>query len=185
MSLIKLFDNLPDGRRAQGQMYKLNHVVLCAILSIMCGAKSYRDINRFIKVHIERLNRLFGITWKRAPAHTTLRGILCLIKKEVLEFYFRQYSQAMIEEREGHEKAKIVIAIDGKALKGSFDHTNEQGIIGLVSAYCAQSQLILGHLDVGNADHELTVVRDLLQGFGLKNCIYTLDALHCQKKHLI
>ena len=37
MSLIKLLEDLPDIRRAQGRMYKLNHVLvsLCRIVDFM------------------------------------------------------------------------------------------------------------------------------------------------------
>ena len=184
MSLIKLFEDLPDVRRRQGQMYGLNYVLVCSVLSILSGAKSYRDIHRFIKIHLNRLNGLFGTTWKKAPAYTTIRGILSGTKKEILEWYFRRHShQFLPSDTEVDQKMKTVIAVDGKGLNGSFDYSNEQNIIGLISAYCAESELILGHIEVENDDCELAAVQRMLQGFGLKDCLYTLDALHCQKKH--
>jgi hypothetical protein len=179
MSLIQLFEDFPDPRRRQGQRYALNVILVSSILSILCGARSYRDIHRFIKQHLKGLKKLLDMNWERAPAHTTIRDILKNLKKEVLEWYFRQHSAALSAHNPGE---KPVVAIDGKALKGSFNHVTNQPIVGLVSAYCVNNQLILGHIETQDNDSELPAVQQLLRGFGVKGSIYTLDALHCQKK---
>lgn len=181
MGLIKLLNDLPDARRAQGQRYRLSHVLACSILAILSGGRSYRDIQRFIKIHIKRLNALFGIHWKRAPAHTTLRDILKGIKKQVLEFYFRQHSQ-LLGAHMSPNKKRAIVAIDGKVLKGSFDRIQDKGALNLISAYCSKGNFILGHIEAEDKSNEIPAVQQLLQGFGLKDCIYTMDALHCQKK---
>lgn len=183
MSLIKLFEDLPDARRKQGQRYALNHIVVASVLSILSGARSYRDIQRFMKAHLERLNTLFGIKWKRAPAHTTLRDILKGLKQQVFEWYFRQHSKSL---REGAtQDKKTLVAIDGKVLRRSFDNMADKGSLNLIGAYCLDSDLILGHIEACDKSNEIPAVQQLLKGFGLKNCLYTMDAIHCQKKQLI
>jgi hypothetical protein len=42
--LLGLLADVPDPRRAQGQIYKLPHVLLFSILAIVTGANSYRGI---------------------------------------------------------------------------------------------------------------------------------------------
>ena len=183
VSLIKLFEDLPDLRRKQGQRYALNHILVSSVLSILCGARSYRDIQRFIKVHLERLNTLFGIKWKRAPAHTTLRDILKGLKQQVFEWYFREHSKSLREEVSPDKKT--LVAIDGKVLSKSFDNMEDKGSLNLIGAYCLDSDLILGHIETPDKSNEIPAVQQLLSGFGLKNCLYTMDAIHCQKKQLI
>ena len=183
MSLLKLLDDLPDNRRAQGQRYKLNYLLLCSILSILCGARSYRDIHRFIKIHLENLKHLFGMNWKRAPAHSTLQATLAGVKKGALEWYFRQHAQSLSTEKSSN-KGELCVAIDGKALRGSFDHLNDKGALNLISMYCSTHEFILGHIEAEDKSNEIPAVQRLLKGFGLQGCIYTLDAMHCQKKHL-
>lgn len=183
MSLIQILKDLPDVRRGQGRRYQLHHVLVCSVLSILCGARSYRDIHRFIKIHLQRLNELFGICWKRAPAHTTLRDILKNIQKQALEWYFRRHSHDL--NKSVKSDTKTLIAIDGKVLKGSFDHMNDMGTLNLISAYCSTNDLILGHIEAEDKSNEIPAVQQLLGGFGMKNCIYTMDAMHCQKKLLI
>ncbi len=66
--LLDVLADIPDPRRAQGQLYKLPHVLLFAILAIVTGCNSYRGIVTFIAVHRPRLNTAFSLKWKRAPA---------------------------------------------------------------------------------------------------------------------
>ena len=51
-------------------------MLLFSILAIVSGGNSYRSVATFIDVHRRRLNRTFGLTWRRAPAHTSIRNIL-------------------------------------------------------------------------------------------------------------
>ena len=79
--LLDVLADVPDPRRAQGQLYKLPHVLLFAILAIVTGCNSYRGVERrrspdivtFIDVHRRKLNATFGLNWRRAPAHTAVR----------------------------------------------------------------------------------------------------------------
>ena len=183
MGLIEILEDLPDARRAQGQRYQLHYILVCSILSILCGARSYRDIHRFIKIHLSRLKTLFGLKWKNAPAHTTLRDILKNIKKPALEWYFRQHSRSLSSVNPSEQKS-IFVAIDGKCLRGSFEHSNDKKMLNLISAYCSSNDFILGHIETADKSNEIAAVQQLLDGFGVQGCIYTFDAMHCQKKHL-
>ena len=62
--LLDVLADVPDPRRAQGQLYKLPYVLLFAILAIVCGCNSYRGIVTFIDVHRRRLNAAFSLKWK-------------------------------------------------------------------------------------------------------------------------
>jgi hypothetical protein len=67
-------------------------------------------------------------------------------------------------------------------LRGSFNHFTNQKMMNLITAYCVNDQLILGHIKAADKTNEIPIVQQLLRGFGVKDSIYTLDALHCQKK---
>ncbi len=79
--LLDVLADVPDPRRAQGQLYKLPYLLLFAILAIVTGCNSYRGVERrrspdivtFIAVHRRRLNSVFGLKWRRAPARTAVR----------------------------------------------------------------------------------------------------------------
>ena len=87
--LLAMLGGIADPRRAEGKLYGLPHVFLFSILAVMAGANSYRAIHSFIDVHLHRLKETFELNWKRAPAYTTVRGILQGLAAGDVEQVFR------------------------------------------------------------------------------------------------
>lgn len=179
--LLDYLSKISDSRRQQGQLYKLPYVLLFSILAVLCGATSYRKIQRFIHAHREQLNNVFGLRWKRAPAHTSIRYIIHGLEAENVEPFFREYSQALSIDNETNPEQQY-IAIDGKQLRGSFEPFEDRKAAHLLSAFCQGDQLILGHLETEEKSNEIPAVQRLIMELGLIHCVLTLDARHCQKK---
>ena len=179
--LLDCLAKIVDHRRNEGKRYSLKYVLLFSVLAVLSGATSYRKIQRFMKAHRKRLNELFGSEWKRAPAHTSIRSILKGIESKELEKAFRSHSKELLETEPTSDTPKA-IAIDGKVLRGSFDRFQDQKAAQILSAFCQNERLILGHLPVSTKTNEIPVAQQLIEELGLKGCVYTLDALHCQKK---
>lgn len=184
--LLDYLKKIPDRRRFQGQRYKLPDILFVSILAILSGADSYRDIVRFSKVHLKRLKNIFGLSWKKAPSKSNLRDIFCGIDKLELEKIFREYSYNLsTEEKKNFETSKNGFAIDGKALRGSFNHLKGNDMIHLLSVFCTNNQLILAHVEIPEKTNEIPMAQALIEELGLpEGSVYTLDAMHCQKKHL-
>lgn len=177
--LITFLDDLKDHRRSQGQRYELRFILLFSIMAILCNAKSYRDIARFIKKHHNRLQKDFGLSWKAPPAYTTVRNIIKGVGQQELESSFRAYTQSLLEIGESNY---IGVAVDGKVLRGSYDHFQDKKAIQVLSFFDTQSELILAHEKVDVKTNEIPVAQTLIPQLELENVVYTLDALHCQKK---
>jgi len=75
-----------------------------------------------------------------------------------------------------------VVAIDGKALRRSFDRAAGKSALHMVHAWCAEQRLLLGQLAVDDKSNEITAVPKLLELLTLKGCIVTADALNCQRE---
>lgn len=178
--LLECLSEVADPRRRQGQRYPLDYILLFSVLALLCGATSYRKIQRFIQAHREQLNGWFGLQWRRAPAHTSIRYILQGLEPEQVERAFRHHSQQLRDSQTEHD-GQPAIAIEGKALRGSFDRFQDQQATQILSAFCHREQLILGHLPVSDKTNEIPVAQQLIQELSLTGVIYTLDALHCQK----
>jgi hypothetical protein len=88
-TFLDLLGKIEDPRRAEGKLYRLPHVILFAILVSIAGANSYRSVHTFIRVHLPRLRKLFRLKWRRAPAYTTIRGILLQLDPAGVECVFR------------------------------------------------------------------------------------------------
>lgn len=75
--------------------------------------------------------------------------------------------------------------MDGKVLRGSFDHFEDRKAAQVLSALATGSELILGHIWITDEDgekaHEIQAVQRLVEELNLSEQRFTLDALHTQK----
>ena len=69
-SLLEILRAIPDHRRAEGKRFDLATVLLYAILGMVAGANSYRQMHEFIRIHRQRLNEAFGLALRYAPSYT-------------------------------------------------------------------------------------------------------------------
>lgn len=174
---------IKDHRRAQGKRYQQGHILLFSILGILSGATSYRKIQRFIVGNYATLNTAFDLNWKRMPAYTTIRGIIQGTNESELENSFRHYSAALAALNESQTDHQC-ISCDGKVLRGSFNHFEDQKAIQVLSAFLNEGSLILAHEEIEAKTNEIPTAQHLMRQLGLSGYIYTFDALHCQKKRL-
>lgn len=179
--LLDILAEVPDPRRAEGKLYKLPHVLLFSILAIISGCNSYRGIVTFIDVHRRRLNRNFGLKWRRTPSHTAIRYILQGLDPGAVEAAFRHH--AALLQAAKTKSGTTGIALDGKTLRGSFDRFHDRAAAHLLSAFATDTRLVLAHAEIGEKSSEIPAAQALLAELGIaEDAIVTLDALHCQKK---
>jgi DDE_Tnp_1-associated len=178
--LLAALDEIQDPRRPQGRRYTLAHVLLFSVLAVLAGATSYQSIITFIGVHRERLNAIFGAHFRRAPAVNTLRNLFLALDPADLEAAFRRHARHLDEraDRNGWR----TVALDGKTLRGSFDHLHDQTAAHVLSAFASDAALILAHQEVEGPPDEVPAVPDLIAELGLSGVLFTADALHCQKR---
>src|SRR5689334_22612032 len=159
-SFVDLLTEIEDPRRAEGKLYRLPHVVLFAILAIVAGANSYRTIHSFIDVHLARLRDAFGVKWRKAPAYTTIRGILRHLDPASVEAAFRRHAAVLNDATNGGSQRHV--AIDGKTLRRSFDNFLDRRAAHMLSAFAADTALVLAHLDCDDKSNEIPAVQTLL-----------------------
>jgi hypothetical protein len=176
--LLAALEGIPDPRRRQGQRYGLAPLLLFAVLAVLAGATSYRRIRLFIGVHRERLNATFGARFRRAPAVDTPRALLHAPDPAEPEAAFRRHAEHL--GGAAAPAARRVIALDGKTLRGSFDHLDDQAAAQVLSAFASEAALILAHQEIAGGD-EVAAAQALIERLGLSGVLLTADALHCQK----
>jgi predicted transposase YbfD/YdcC len=177
--LLAALAEIRDPRRPQGQRYSLKHLLLFSVLAVLAGATSYQKIITFIAVQRDRLNAAFGVGFRRAPAVNTLRHVFLTLGRDDLEDAFRRHAHELNGTVE--VTGKRTIALDGKTLRGSFDHLNDRTAAHVLSAFASDAALILAHREVAGAPGEIPAVPTLMEDLGLTGVLFTADALHCQK----
>jgi len=179
--LKHVFQSIKDHRSKQGQRYDLAHVLLFTILAMLSHATSYRKVHSCIMIHFETLKPLFALSWKRAPAYTTIRNILKGMAPEDAEKALREATQQMSQMPPDTVQ---FFSGDGKTLRQSFDRFEDQHAAQLLSIFAQEESLILAHLDMHEKPNEIPLIQQFLHDSGLTNSIVTVDALHCQEDTL-
>ena len=178
--LLTLFNQIPDHRRSQGRIYQLPFILLFTVLAIMSGADSYRKVASFINTHFKVLKKRFNVKWRKPPGYTTIRKIIQRVDPKTTEEAFRIHAKTLSTL---DPTTYTVISMDGKTIRGSFDHFNDQKAIQVFSVFQTFGKIILGHEMIPDKKtNEIPVAQHLIKELGMEGCLFTADALHCQKK---
>ena len=178
--LLNALSEVPDPRRAEGKRYPLAPLLLFTVLALLSGATSYR---RIIIIFLDQrritLNAVFGFALKRAPSVNTLRTVLQDLDGDALEQAFRRHAEGLLPAVEPGRRP--VIALDGKTLKGSFDHLNDRKAAQALSAFASEAAILLAHSEIDVKSNEIPAAQRMIAELGLTGVLFTADALHCQK----
>jgi hypothetical protein len=177
--LLTALSEVPDPRRAEGRRYPLAPLLLFTVLALLSGATSYRRIIIFLDQRRITLNEVFGFALKRAPSVNTLRTVLQELDGDALEPAFRRHAGGLLPAVEA--ELMPVIALDGKTLKGSFDHLNDRKAAQALSAVASEAAVLLAHSDIDVKSNEIPAAQRMITELGLTGVLFTADALHCQK----
>src|SRR3954467_14928092 len=113
--LLTCLTAIPDRRRAEGKIYGQAGVILFSILAMVSGARSYRQIHTLIDRRLGLLNAAFpGAALRRAPAYTSVRGILQGLAEGAMGKAFPRPPPGL-DHTCGASPSRFV-AIDGKTL---------------------------------------------------------------------
>ena len=178
-SLLEILRTIPDHRRDEGKRFDLATVLLYAILGMVSGANSYRQMHEFIRIHLQRLNQAFGLRLRCSPSYTGLRLIIQGVDPTALEAAFRQHALSI--STPSSSDGLTAIAVDGKTLRGSFDAFADKKAAHMMSALRHADRIVLGHWMVGQKSNEIPAAPELIEALGLTGCVFTLDAEHAQK----
>ena len=180
MNLLELLSQIKDPRRAEGKRYPLEAILLTTIMSIMSGFYGYREIARYADANKEFLLQFFSEKRTKLPSHVTFRTVLMNIDYDELFSVFETWAlgYVAIEKKEW-------FSVDGKALASTLtDYSKEyQNFVSLVSVFShKRGQVISSKMLENKKTSEIPTVENLIEMLDLKDVVFTLDALHCQKK---
>jgi hypothetical protein len=181
LNLIGELKQIPDYRKSKGKRHALWLVMLVVVLGSLCGYRGYRPLADFSQQHWQTLCELVELPLTtRLPSYSTYRRVLHRVDFEPLVNLFNRWSQMMIQLTE-----QTWVAADGKSIRSTLTDYSEsyQNFVTTVSAFTHQSGVVL-RLQVMNNQQtsEIEVVRQLIAALAGQPIVFTLDALHCQKK---
>ncbi len=114
------------------------------------------------------------------PCYYTFRAILSSLDQALLVEEFIKWVKATLP-----IGTDDFVALDGKAIKASTEggRSSLQNFVAVVNAFGHQSGVVYGMQAYQNGKSgEAQALRELVQRLGVKDKVFTMDALHTQKK---
>lgn len=172
--LLTYFSDLPDPRVLGRTDHDLFDIVTLALCAVMSGAEGWDDIEAWGRERETWLKRYLRLR-NGIPGHDTIRRVFEALSPEVLEARFVQWMQSLCP-----NLTERVIAIDGKALRGSARYRQGLRSLHMVSAYAAEYGLTLGQRACAQKSNEITAIAELLPTLALEGAVVSIDAQGCQ-----
>src|SRR5512146_2290950 len=172
--LLDLLAQIPDPRRRRGRRHSLAGLLAVGIAAVIAGSRSFAAIGQWAAD--AGLDVLAGLGAARGPAEeSTFRRAFALVSPDVLD----QVLGAWLHTRAVQAGGRLVIAVDGKAVRGAKGKDGKAP--HLVAALAHGIGAVLGQVAVDAKSNEIPAVRELLKAFAsLAGAVITIDAMHTQ-----
>lgn len=172
-SVLRHFHTLKDFRQEKKVKHKLIDIVTIIVCAVASGAETFSDIALYADCMEEWLKSILELP-NGVPSHDTIERIMRWLDPAEFRKCFLSWVRGVAKLTNGE-----VVAIDGKALRGSKD--GEKGPVYMVSAWARANGIVLGQMKVNEKTNEIKAIPELLKILAIKGCIVTIDALGCQK----
>lgn len=183
--LLQMLGRLTDPRSSQGKRHHLVFALASAVVAVLAGASSYRQIASQVADLPQALLAKLSARWNwfagryQAPSEPTLRRVLQTIDAAELDQLVGAW---LFDRAHRHTDGRLAIALDGKVLRGAWTDDNDQ--VTLFSAMLHSQGVTIAQRQVPDNTNEITQVRPLLEDVEIDTgtpVIVTIDAAHTQR----
>lgn len=173
--VLRYFSTMDDPRTNRGRRHDLMDMIVIALCAVICGADGWSQVEQFGQCKLKWFRTFLRLP-HGIPSHDTFGRVFAQLDPEPFEQCFLNWIQSLADTTQGR-----LVAIDGKALRRSFDRASKKAAIHMVSAWCQSNQMVLGQLATEAKSNEIKTVPKLLELLDLEGAVVTADALNCQK----
>ena len=170
--IVDCFSEVTDPRTRK-VTYPLVNIITMAITAVVAGADNVVAIARFAESKKEWLGRFLDLS-EGIPSHDRFNAILAAIKPEEFERCLTRWILSLSEVSEGQ-----IVAIDAKALRGSWQRGDRQHAIRMISAWAEANRIVLGQRVIDGDSNETKAIPQLLKMLELNGALVTIDAAGC------
>jgi hypothetical protein len=179
-SLYEVFAQIPDPRHRRGTIYPLASVLTLVSTAMLCGCRSLAAIAQWGRDYNHLapqlgFSRPAGDGTYRTPCTSELHTLLAALPARTFEAALTRWVLA----QGVADPERRVVAIDGKALRGSQGHRLPG--VHLLAAYCRDVEAVIAQLAVPGKTNEHKTALELLKLVPLKGTLFTGDAAFTQR----
>jgi hypothetical protein len=175
-SLHEVFLQFEDPRKARGVRHPCASLLTLAVVAMLAGAKSLKDIAEFGRKR-PKLAKAMGIYRKKPPCLGTFHYLFKAIDTAAFEAAIGEWMRRQGVEP---ESGLLVTHLDGKTLRGSRD--GELPGRHLLALYADRNSAVLAQLRVDAKTNEHKAALELLKIIPLENTLITGDAMFAQRE---
>jgi hypothetical protein len=146
----------------------------------MSGYRGYRGLERFMDRHQKVLSQRLHLAREALPDYSTIRRLMLQIDFHAVAAVLTDWMKAVQWVQPGED-----CAVDGKGLANTLVHHKDaqQNFVNIVSIFQLRQGLVVGQQVFENGkESEIGVVQSLIEQLHLTGIVFSLDALHLQKK---
>lgn len=118
--MLRLFRDIPDHRMQGKVFHKLHDILVIAVCAILAGLEQYTQMEDYAKANSDWFNSFLDLD-NGIPSHDTFGNVFASLSPDAFEKAIQEWVYAL----RGSTTAGKHVAIDGKALRGSFNKTAE------------------------------------------------------------
>jgi hypothetical protein len=177
LDLISYLRSNPDARMRRGVRFPAWYLLLVAVLGILSGCQSLRDLERFAILHHAVLTEALGVELRRPPSDSSFRYFFQQVDVPALCTAIRDWTIAQIPC--GATDLDQLVC-DGKTLRGSIVPTagGDSAFIAQVTLYSAALGVAISQVCYATGEtHERAMLRQLLGELDLEGVLIQADAL--------
>lgn len=162
-----------DKRQDWKVQYTLKELLLLSLFAVLCGMETFEEIEIYGNNKLNLLQEFYPYK-NGIPSEITIGRFFRWLDPNC--FTHILMSMVKILSPELHNK---LISIDGKTIRGSHDGFKRP--VHILSAFAADTKLVIGHLKVDDKTNEISMLPDLLEMLDLEGAIVSLDAMGTQR----
>jgi hypothetical protein len=178
-ALATHLQTVPDRRKRRGRRYPLPVLLSLAVLAKLAGQSRLEPLAHWAKLRAADLARLFSLPRATMPHQCTWSRVLgTAVDPGAVEQALTTFFQ--FPPSEAPARASVILAIDGKTLRGTIPLGHTHGV-HLVAAYLPEQGVVLAQLAVDRKENEIVVVPTLLAQLDLHGTVVVGDAMQTQR----
>ena len=173
--LLTCFVSMEEPRQAGKVEHRLVDVLAITVCAVLAHAGSFEDIELYGHYKEKWLRQFLDLP-NGIPSHDTFRRVFMLVNAELFETCFLAWTRAVFSPVKDGKRRRV--AVDGKAMRRSFDRRKGRSPLHVVSAFATQSGFTLTQRLVAEKSGEAEVPLPPLKGLDLAGALISLDALY-------
>ena len=155
-TFLDYFLDIEDPRISGMVIYPLEELLFTTLCGVLCGANDWVVVSEYGKANLAYLGQF--LPYKNgAASHDTYCNVFATLDSDKFSDCFFKWAESLLSKVEG------IVAIDGKTVRRSHDHTGNKRAIHVISAFATAQGLVIGQKKTDEKSNEITMIPELLE----------------------